>query len=199
MKEVFFTFLAISLPLLAVGGVVYMFLHGLYRLVDDWRLGRELRQLRQETARHHHHPPATSTPVFDPLAAFDDQPPPPEPEGLITFPLDPDWELPTTRRDGGSEDLADRSQPVDPPSHHRELNVPPIVEPGDVAVTASNSPPAMPENDVDARPTDEVDDVDADDENRTIDPVDEEPPRLEAPSETSNDHQSDDWPHRTLD
>ena len=33
MKEIFFTFLMISLPLMAFGGVIYLFVTGVYRVI----------------------------------------------------------------------------------------------------------------------------------------------------------------------
>ena len=91
MKQLFFTFLAIALPVIAFGGVIYMFLHGLYRLFDDWRLARELNDLRRESELRRRENPAPKRSVVDPLAAFDDRPPVREPEGIATLPLDPDW------------------------------------------------------------------------------------------------------------
>ncbi len=90
MKEVFFTFVAISLPLLALGGVIYMLLHGLYTVYGDWRLRRELQQLKADAKQlRRDHPPKSPPKDFDPLIAFSDEPPRAESKGLLTIPLEP--------------------------------------------------------------------------------------------------------------
>jgi hypothetical protein len=128
MKEVFFTFLAISLPIVAVGGLAYMFLHGLYRVIDDWRLSRELRQLRQETAGRQPHPLERPVSELDLVAAFDDRPRPPEPRGIATFPLDPDWDVaPTSSRAADAVD--DAFQPADSQVAKTATATSPIVRP----------------------------------------------------------------------
>lgn len=50
MKQLFFTFVILSVPLILVGGLLYAFGHGLYTVYSDWRLAQELRQLRREVA-----------------------------------------------------------------------------------------------------------------------------------------------------
>jgi hypothetical protein len=48
MKQFFFTFVAVAIPLVLVGVVVYMFCHGIYTVIRDWQTGRELKQIRVE-------------------------------------------------------------------------------------------------------------------------------------------------------
>lgn len=49
MKEIFFKGIAIALPLLVVGGVIYMVFHGFYSLYADRQLKKELEQIRRES------------------------------------------------------------------------------------------------------------------------------------------------------
>ena len=48
MKELFFTLLALSIPLVILAGLLYMFGHGLFTVASDWFERRELEQLRRE-------------------------------------------------------------------------------------------------------------------------------------------------------
>lgn len=58
MKEIFFKGIAIALPLLLIGGVVYMVFHGFYSLYSDIRLKKELDQISRESAeRRKERPP----------------------------------------------------------------------------------------------------------------------------------------------
>jgi arginine exporter protein ArgO len=58
MKEIFFKGIAIALPLLVVGGVIYMIFHGFYSLYSDMRLKKELEQIQRESAeRRRQRPP----------------------------------------------------------------------------------------------------------------------------------------------
>ena len=51
MKQVFFFFLAVALPILVLGGgLFYLVWHSAYRLYDDWRLNKELDEIRAESA-----------------------------------------------------------------------------------------------------------------------------------------------------
>ena len=90
MKDVFFTLLAISLFLVAFGGVVYLFLHGLYRVLADWQLSRELRDLKAAAEDwRKQQPDKLNAPPFDPSVAFSDRPAPVESKGIMVFPLEP--------------------------------------------------------------------------------------------------------------
>lgn len=63
MKEIFFKAIAIALPLLAVGGVIYMIFHGFYSLYADRQLKKELDQIRRESEeRRRQHPPEENRP-----------------------------------------------------------------------------------------------------------------------------------------
>lgn len=90
MKEVFFTFLALSIPIVIVGGLVYLFLRGLYMVYADWQLGRELEQLRQEVAERRHSPQLSRdvmnvAPISEALKAEGRKT---ESQGIYTMPLD---------------------------------------------------------------------------------------------------------------
>lgn len=50
MKEFFFTSVLLAVPLVIVSAILYYFGHGLVTVIADWRLGREMEQLRQESA-----------------------------------------------------------------------------------------------------------------------------------------------------
>ena len=47
MKDTFFTLLALSIPLVIFGGLLYMFGQGLVTLARDWLERRQMDQLRQ--------------------------------------------------------------------------------------------------------------------------------------------------------
>jgi hypothetical protein len=49
MKHLFFTGVAVAIPLLLASIVIYMFFHGIYTLVSDWYLQRELKKIREES------------------------------------------------------------------------------------------------------------------------------------------------------
>ena len=49
MKDVFFTLLALSIPLIILAGIVYMFGQGLYTVARDWQERRQMDQLRRDT------------------------------------------------------------------------------------------------------------------------------------------------------
>lgn len=58
MKEIFFKAIAVALPLLAAGGIVYMVFHGFYSLYADRQLKKELDQIRRESEeRRRQRPP----------------------------------------------------------------------------------------------------------------------------------------------
>ncbi len=90
MKEVFFTLLALSIPIVVVGALVFLFLRGLYLVYADWKLGRELDQLRQDSAARRLNPQATrdvmhATPITETLKAEGRKS---EWQGIYTVPLD---------------------------------------------------------------------------------------------------------------
>ena len=49
MKEVFFTAAIMGLGLFVLGGILYLFVRGLYAVIRDWQLNRELETLRRES------------------------------------------------------------------------------------------------------------------------------------------------------
>ncbi len=58
MKEIFFKGLVVALPVLVIGGLVYLIFHGFYSLYEDMRLKRELDQIAKESAeRRRQNPP----------------------------------------------------------------------------------------------------------------------------------------------
>ena len=58
MKEIFFKGLVVVLPILVIGGLVYLIFHGFYSLYEDIRLKRELDQISKESAeRRRQRPP----------------------------------------------------------------------------------------------------------------------------------------------
>ncbi len=64
MKEIFFKGVAVALPLVVLGGLVYLIFHGFYALYSDIQLKRELEQLSRESAerrRQKRHPPEDPT------------------------------------------------------------------------------------------------------------------------------------------
>jgi hypothetical protein len=127
MKQSFFTLLAIAIPVIILGGVVYMFLHGLYRMIMDWRLDRELHQLRIETVKRARQPARQDGASYDPLSVFDDRPPVPESPGIATLPLDTNWQPPIALQStpdtavGAVDEDRSHNQPMDPPVHEGEL------------------------------------------------------------------------------
>ena len=50
MKEIFFKGVAVVLPLVVLGGLVYLIFRGFYELYSDIQLKRELEQIRRESA-----------------------------------------------------------------------------------------------------------------------------------------------------
>jgi len=51
MKSIFFKGLMVALPLVVIGGLVYLIFHGFYSLYSDMRLKRELDQISRESAQ----------------------------------------------------------------------------------------------------------------------------------------------------
>jgi hypothetical protein len=49
MKEIFFKGVAVAIPVLLVGGLVYMMFHGVYSLYSDWQLKKELEEIRRDS------------------------------------------------------------------------------------------------------------------------------------------------------
>ena len=61
MKEVFFTGAIFGIAFFAIGGVLYLFLHGLYTILGDWKLRRELNDLRRASEERRKSSPAPTT------------------------------------------------------------------------------------------------------------------------------------------
>ena len=55
MKEIFFKGVAVALPLVVLGGLVYLIFRGFYELYSDIQLKRELEQIRRESAERRRH------------------------------------------------------------------------------------------------------------------------------------------------
>jgi hypothetical protein len=149
MKSAFFTFLAFALPAVLVGGLLYMFLEGLYRLFDDWRLGRELRELRTQADQHRRLEPRPLVLPTDPLAAFEDRPPPPESQGLATFPLDADFRPAVMRSRGAATPTAFME-----PESSAESEI--VDEPPEAAVVRGSPTPHQPRPQASPTPTTEA-------------------------------------------
>ena len=49
MKDIFFKGLLIALPLLVIGGLLYLIFHGFYSLYQDRQLKKELDQIARES------------------------------------------------------------------------------------------------------------------------------------------------------
>ncbi len=49
MKDAFFTLLALSIPLIILAGLFYMFGQGLFTVARDWQERRQMDQLRRDT------------------------------------------------------------------------------------------------------------------------------------------------------
>ena len=50
MKEIFFKGVAVALPLVVLGGLVYLIFHGFYALYSDIQLKKELETISRESA-----------------------------------------------------------------------------------------------------------------------------------------------------
>lgn len=89
MKELFFTIIALSIPLLLLGGVVYLFLRGLYSIYADWRLGQELEELSRESEERRRERAdlwtSSSAPIRD---ALEHESQPVESKGILVMPID---------------------------------------------------------------------------------------------------------------
>lgn len=58
MKEIFFKGIVVALPVLVLGGLIYLVFHGFYSLYEDMQLKRELEQISRESAeRRKQNPP----------------------------------------------------------------------------------------------------------------------------------------------
>ena len=58
MKEIFFKGLVVALPIMVIGGLIYLIFHGFHSLYSDMRLKRELDQISRESAeRRRQQPP----------------------------------------------------------------------------------------------------------------------------------------------
>ena len=62
MKEVFFTGAIFGIAFFAIGGVLYLFIHGLYTILGDWKLHRELKNLRRASHERRKDAPAPARP-----------------------------------------------------------------------------------------------------------------------------------------
>lgn len=62
MKEIFFKGIVVALPLLVIGGLVYLVFHGFYSLYEDMKLKRELDQIRREGERRRRERPVEVAP-----------------------------------------------------------------------------------------------------------------------------------------
>ncbi len=51
MKEIFFKGVAVALPVVVLGGLVYLIFHGFYALYSDVQLKRELEKISRESAQ----------------------------------------------------------------------------------------------------------------------------------------------------
>ena len=51
MKEIFFKGIVVALPVMVIGGLLYLVFHGFYSLYSDMRLKRELDQISRESAQ----------------------------------------------------------------------------------------------------------------------------------------------------
>ena len=58
MKEIFFKGLVVALPVLVIGGLLYLIFNGFYALYADMRLKRELDQIAEESAERRRQQPA---------------------------------------------------------------------------------------------------------------------------------------------
>ena len=57
MKEVFFTTAILGLGLFVLGGVIFLFVRGLYTIIRDWQINRELDTLRSESIERRNNSP----------------------------------------------------------------------------------------------------------------------------------------------
>ena len=48
MKQFFFTTVLIMVPVVISGSILYMFFHGIYVVLRDWMLRKELREIEME-------------------------------------------------------------------------------------------------------------------------------------------------------
>ena len=62
MKEVFFTGAIFGIAFFAIGGVLYLFIHGLYTILGDWNLRRELNDIRRESDERRKSSPVPASP-----------------------------------------------------------------------------------------------------------------------------------------
>ncbi|MEZ6116986.1 MAG: hypothetical protein R3C28_10495 [Pirellulaceae bacterium] len=49
MKQLFFVAILALLPLLALVGLIYLFIRGIFTVTSDWRLAQEVKQIRKES------------------------------------------------------------------------------------------------------------------------------------------------------
>ena len=57
MKEIFFKGIVVALPVLVIGGLIYLVFHGFYSLYQDMKLKRELDQIRRESEQRRREQP----------------------------------------------------------------------------------------------------------------------------------------------
>jgi hypothetical protein len=142
MKEAFFTLIALALPLVVFGGILYMFFYGLYQVVSDWQLGRELRQLRQNTQQR---PDAAShRSTLDVLSSMSDGPPVAESTGIFTVPLDPAFATSRPQAPPASNQRTRTSETDEATPFSQETRLPSGEAPGGTPAPGEASPSAKP-------------------------------------------------------
>ena len=68
MKEIFFKGIAVALPCLVIGGILYLFFHGFYSLYQDRQLKKELDEIARESAARRRERPQQQQPKAAPTA-----------------------------------------------------------------------------------------------------------------------------------
>ena len=66
MKEIFFNGIVVALPVLVIGGLIYLVFHGFYSLYQDMKLKRELDQIRRESEQRRREQPVEKAPEKTP-------------------------------------------------------------------------------------------------------------------------------------
>ena len=137
MKDIFFTFAPMGIALIVIIGLLYMLIHGIYSVLADWQLGRELNRIRKEARQRPVGERQGETQVaVDPLVAFDDEPGLPESQGIFTIPLG-DWTPPPVT--GSSTPTIDKDVADD------------VVEEASIAVESAREPATTTEAELDDR------------------------------------------------
>ena len=103
MKQLFFTVATIAIPGAILSWIVWLFVKGIYTVVTDWSLERELKQIREESAQRLTREPTNATESekkVDPSVELKATP-------TVTFALDE----PEDTHDSDDEPPNDPSQP----------------------------------------------------------------------------------------